>query len=545
LPDQSQLPPTETLSRYEAVALFVARAQAARPEFRVTNENAVAVAEICHRLDGLPLAIELAAARSAILPPNALLARFDQRLKLLTSGARDLPERQQTLRNTIAWSYDLLEPAEQILFTRLAVFVGGCTLAAVETVCSAIDDPELDVLDGLTTLVEQNLLRQEEVDGAPRFTMLETIREYALERLEGGGEVKTIRQQHATYYLALAEQVESELRGSAQVTWQARLAAEYGNLQAALHWSADRGAAETGLRLATALLWFWWDQGRVSEGSKWLEAALGRSGAVPVLLRAKALGAAGFLVAVQSDYAAAQALLEESLVLFREVGNVPGSASALLFLGHTALLGGETARARMLLEESLALFRQLGDRSGIAMALGTLGEAARLQHDVEPARMFQEESLALSQELGDKESIAWALNKLGYVAHQQGDAVRARMLQVQSLALMQEIGLQLGVAACLEGFGGVAELEGQPARVVRLFGAATAIRDVLGLAPFGDERLDYERRLATARTQLGEGALDAAWAEGRAMMMEQAIAYAFEGSNLDVESSAGATSARQ
>jgi len=529
LPDQRRLPPIEALAQYEAVALFIARAQATRPGFQVTKQNASAVADICQWLDGLPLAIELAAARSAILPPHALLARLDQRLKLLTGGARDLAARQQTLRNTIDWSYNLLDRGVQRLFARLAVFVGGCTLHAVETVCNAAGDLSMDTLDGLAALLDQSMLREEDVGGEPRFGMLETIREYALEQLELGGEVESIRQQHAAYYLTLAEQAEPELRGPEHAAWQARLAAEYGNLRAALHWAAERGVAESGLRLATALEWFWWGQGHVTEGRKWLKQALGRSGAVPVLVRAKALDAAGFLAANQSDYAAAQALLEESLVLFREVEDMPGSAWVLRHLGHAALMGGETARARMLAEESLALYRQLGDKLGIAWALTTLGEAAWLQNDAKQARMFLEESLALLQEPKDKTLIAWAHTRLGYVAHQEGDAAQARMLLEQSLALMRELGQPLGIAACLEGFAGVAELEGQPARAVRLFGASGSIRNVLGIQPFGGEQLDYQRRLTVARAQLGAAAFDAAWTAGQAMTAEQAIAYALEG----------------
>ncbi len=530
LPDRPQRSSVETLAQCEAVALFVVRAQAAKPDFQLMPANAAAVAEICVRLDGLPLAIELAAARSKVLPPQTLLARLEQRLPLLTGGAQDLPARQQTLRNTIDWSYNLLDAGVQRLFARLAVFVGGCTLHAAESVCNVPDGLPMHTLDGIAILLDHSMLRQEDVGDEPRFTMLETIREYALEQLELGGEVESIRQQHAAYYLALAEQAEPELRGPDLVAWQARLAAELGNLRAALHWAAERGATETGLRLATALFWFWWEQGQVTEGRKWLEAALGRSGAVPVLLRAKALSAAGYLVAAQLDYAAAYVLLEESLALFRELKDMRGSAEALRHLGHAALMEGETTRARMLLEESLALFRELGDKWGIGLGLCTLAEAVRLQNDADQARVFLEESLALLQEVKDKELIAWVLSKLGYVTHQQGDAAQARMLLEQSLALMQATGQPLGIAACLEGFAGVAELEGQAARVVRLFGAAAAIRDRLGIPPFGGERADYERRLAAARIQLGESAFDAAWEAGQMMTDEQAIAYVMDAS---------------
>jgi tetratricopeptide (TPR) repeat protein len=529
------------LAECEAVAFLIARAQAAKPDFQLTTMNAAAVTEICYHLDGLPLAIELAAARVKLFPPQALLARLDNRLKFLTGGARDLPAHQQTLRSTIEWSYNLLGPGEQTLFRRLAVFVGGCTLAAAAAVLSSelgvlsseLDNSELrtlnselDILDGLASLVDNSLLLQkEDLAGEPHFTMLETIREYALEQLGASGESEVLRQQHAAYYLAVAELAEPELRGPEQIVWLKRLEQEHDNLRAALRWAAERGAAEVGVRLAAALWWFWWTY-LVTEGRTWLEDALTRSSGLPGVLRAKALKGAGWLAAVQSDYAAAQTLLEESLALFRKLGDIAGSAEVLHHLGFAALIQGDTVRARGLLEESLTLSRELRDNPHIAWVLHTLGEAVRLQNDVGQARMYQEESLALFRELGDKVSVAWAFTKLGYVAHQQGDAAQARKLHEQSLALMRELALPLGIAACLEGFAGVAELEGQPARAVRLFGAATAIRDVLGTPPFGGERLDYERRLAVACAQLGEASFDAAWAAGRAMTAEQAIAYA-------------------
>jgi predicted ATPase/transcriptional regulator with XRE-family HTH domain len=530
LPDCQHLPPIETLAQYEAVALFIARAQAARPGFQLTNEDAPAVAEICQRLDGLPLAIELAAARVKLFPPQALLARLDNRLKFLTGGARDLPGRQQALRSTIEWSYNLLEPGEQTLFRRLAVFVGGCALESVATVCNAAGDLPLDVLDGLASLVDNSLLLpKEDLGGEPHFTMLETIRTYALERLAVSGESDVLRQQHAAYYLAVAELAEPELRGPKQMLWLKRLEQEHDNLRAALRWAAERGAAEVGVRLAAALWWFWWSYGLVTEGRTWLEDALTRSNGLSSALRAKVLRGAGWLVSLQ-DFTAAQALLEESLALFQGLGDKLSSAEVLHHLGFATMMQGDTGRSRMLLEENLALFRGLGDKRGTAWALHQLGEAARLQNDAGQAWAFHEESLTLWRELEDKTSIAWALNKLGYVAYQQGDVAQAHMLQEQSLAMMREHSVPLGVATCLEGFAGIAELAEQPARAVRLFGAAAAIRDRLGIPPFGGERADYERRLAAARIQLGDAAFDVAWEAGQMMTAEQAIAYAMDAS---------------
>jgi len=373
LPDLAQLPPVETLSQYAAVALFIARAQAVQPEFQITSASAPALAEICHRLDGLPLAIELAAARSKLFPPQALLARLGSRLQMLSGGARDRPAHQQTLRSTIDWSYALLQPGERTLFRRLAVCIGGCTLEAAEAVCreqeagsreqagvSADANPLPPTLDGLTTLVDKSLVGQElGMDGEPRFVLLETIREYALERLAASGEADAIRQQHAAYYLALAEAAAPQFQGAEQTAWLARLTVEHANLRAALAWSLGGRDAEVGGQLAGALWWFWFVRGQQREERGWVAGTLERRGEVA-------------------------ALLAEGLALGRALGDQAGVATALTTLGQMARAQGDAARAAALLAEGLALQRELGDQHGVAECLEGLAGVVGVQG--QPAR---------------------------------------------------------------------------------------------------------------------------------------------------------------
>jgi predicted ATPase len=344
LPDRADLPPLDQLSQYAAVALFRARALDTRPDFRLTNANATAVAEICARLDGLPLAIELAAARIKLFAPEGLLLRLGQRLQVLTGGPRDSPERQQTLRNTIDWSYKLLDESEQALFWRLGVFVGGCTLEAAEAVCrgwelrggswgsdatapTAISQPATPILEGFKALVDKSLLRRmESSDSEPRFVMLETVREYVLERLEASGETDLLRQWHAGYFVALTEAAEPHIIGTDQAAWLNRLEAEHDNLRAALEWLLKHREVEAGLRLAGVLWIFWNVRGYRSEGRRWLEEALERSEGATTAMRAKALNGAGGLAYSQGDYAQATALYEQSLALWQELGDLQGRA---------------------------------------------------------------------------------------------------------------------------------------------------------------------------------------------------------------------------
>jgi predicted ATPase/transcriptional regulator with XRE-family HTH domain len=594
LPDRAHAVDPDRLIECAAVRLFVARAQAARSDFALTRTNAPAIAAICQRLDGLPLAIELAAARIKLFSPQALLARLSSPLGLLTVGARDQPPRQQTLRATLDWSYNLLDADEQSLFARLAVFVGGCTLEAVEAVCGdcrlQIADCRLEqsdqstiynlqsaigtgnVLDTLSRLVDQSLVQQElPGDGAPHFTMLGTIREYALERLELSGEAEALRRRHATYYLALAEAAEPELRGPQQKTWLERLEQEHDNLRAAMAWSQtmDDGA-ELGLRLSAALRWFWYVRGYMSEGRRWLDAALERSSVMAATVRAKALYAAGYLAAQQQDFGHATALSEASLVIFQELGDRHGIANAFRSLGIIATFQHDLARADELHQESLRLYQALGDEEGIATELFNLGQIMCDRGDFAPARALLSESLALSRKRGDTNGIALDITALGLVAYLQGDYAQAAASYEESLAMFRKLEHKGWMAACLYGLGGVVHFQGddvqarvlyleslslarevgakqtiayvlvrlailagaqaQFARTVRLCGAVEGMDYAhldyahYDLSP--DQRAEYDHYLAAARAQLDAATFAAAWADGRTLTIEQASAYA-------------------
>jgi len=452
VPDLAHLPGVEDLAQVGSVALFLARAQEVKAGFALTDANSAAIAAICARLDGLPLAIELAAARVKLLAPQALLDRLGNRLKLLTVGARDLPARQQTLRGTIDWSYGLLEAAERALFARASVFVGGWTLAALEDVCDTGAGPEIDVLSALAALVDWNMVCQnEQADGEPRFTMLETIREYAMERLAERGEEAVYQAAHATYFLALAETAAPELKGSARHMWLSRLDLEHDNLRAALRWSIDTAAADVGLRLAAALWRFWYIHGHMREGRRWLADALALPGAaqVPVTTRAEAINGAGALAHAQDDCEFAATLYEESLALRRASSDDAGAAGSLLNLGNLAIDQGDYARATSLLEESLALRRKLGDQWGVAAALNSLGEIARSQGASARALTLFETSLSLRRQIGDQRGIAMTLNNLGSAALAHEDLARARAAHDEGLTLYRALGDQQGVATTL------------------------------------------------------------------------------------------------
>ena len=560
------------LTQYEAVRLFIERAQAVKADFAVTNANAPAVAEICYRLDGLPLAIELAAARVKLFPPQALLARLGSRLKLLTGGARDLPARQQTIRSTIDWSYQLLDEGEKRLFTRLGVFVGGCTLEAAEAVAGWNVEPleRWNVLDGIAALVDQSLVRQDEgLEGEPRFTMLETVREYALERLAERGEADAIGQQHAMYFLELAEEAQPWIwfMRPERDPWMARLEAEHENLRAALEWFGEREEAEFGLRLAGALQKFWELRFHWSEGRAWLEAALAKSQHMAGAARAKALVAAGYLahslgdstarayaeeglallrelgdkaataialwmigriVGDNGDYAMARAYAEESLALFDEMSNPWGRPYPLQFLGNIAAVQGDLTQAAVYFEENLTFYRQIGYPKGVGINLTSKGGLAQLQGDWEQAMACYAESLAIMREAGDKEMTANGLYALGGAVLHQGDARRAAPCFAEGLALSREIGYRYGIAMNLAGMAGVLAAQGQPERSARLFRAADALFDAMGQVVEPGDRTEYDRNAAVARAQLGDQAFAAAWEAGRAMPLEQMIAEALE-----------------
>jgi predicted ATPase/class 3 adenylate cyclase len=648
-PEPGGLPAVETLLQYAAVELFIQRAAAAKRGFRVTNRNAPAVVEICYRLDGLPLAIELAAARIKLFSPEALLARLEHRLSVLTGGARDLPVRQQTLRDTIAWSYDLLEAQEQKLFRQLSVFAGGFTLEAAEAVCDAEVAQNMDLLAGVASLVDKSLLRrQEEDDGELRFGMLETTREYAEEQLVASAEAEAVRRRYREFFLELAERIEAEFYGLDRWEWRDRFRAEDDNLKAVLEWSqAGSGREETALRLAGALMMLWGaldavDWGRVltealekvlgrtisvtSREIDWgrvLGEALERASHVPASVRAKALSKAGWLSRQWHEdareralyYARTRALFEQSLAIWRGLGNPQGIAASLYGIGKSAELYDDYETARSAYEESISIRRGLGIRGDIESSLDIAAPFARLGHwagvrhgDWTLARSFYERCLTLRRELGDTMGVIFSLKDLGSVSMQQGDHASARpffgeMLELQrkhgskrgvasalvdvasaawkqgdhavaralyqesleiwralgnnlltastlfslgdltadagepgpaqayfrqSLALRQELGERQGITQCLERLSRVAAGQGRWERAVQLRAASEALCEVIGAPWSASQRAESADRVTAARIALGEEAFAAAWAEGRAMSFEQAIAFALE-----------------
>jgi predicted ATPase/DNA-binding XRE family transcriptional regulator len=570
LPPAGHRPSPEQLGLYEGIRLFMQRAQAANSQFTITTENAPAVIELCRRLDGLPLAIELAAARVRLLPPEAMMARLGNRLGLLTGGARDLPDRQRTLRATLDWSYTLLSVAERSLFARLTVFVGGWTLEAAEAVCGVGDEAE--VLKHMSALVDKSLVQQQaNIQHEPRFTMLETVREYALERLEDSGELERLRRRHAIYFLKLAEEEERASQGPLQRVWLDRLETEHDNLRVALSWSlTSQGNTEMVLQLTGALSHFWYMREHHIESRIWLQSVLER-GSDATAARAKVLFGAGRLAWFQGELARANTLLEESLTLYRELGDAAGAAYALLVLGRTAVSQGDLRQGAKLVEESLALFRQQGNMWGIARALIILGDMALFESDINRATSKFCKSLDISQDLGDAEGIAVSLLYLGRAAHIRGDHVRSHTLLEESLMVFKDSGdsrgvaevlLELGrvaraqgddtralalcrdslvlcqkldnksqIAFCLTTLAGIIQAVGDAVRATRLFGAAERLLQSLEavLSPGGS--LEYDSDLAAVRTQLGEPAFEEARAEGRAMTAEQAVEHALQSGN--------------
>jgi predicted ATPase/DNA-binding SARP family transcriptional activator len=563
LPDLRRLPPTEHLLQSEAIRLFVERARLAQPDFALTSRNAAAVAQICHRLDGLPLAIELAAARVKLLSAEQIAARLDDRFRLLSGGSRTAP-RHQTLRAAMDWSYELLSEAERTLFNRLAVFAGGWTIEAAE----ALSDG--DVLDLLSSLVDKSLaLAEPDSTGAVRYRLPETLRQYGRERLADSGEAEQILRRHAAFFLMLAEQAEPELLGPEQAAWLGRLEREHENLRAALAWARERGDAEAALRLAGAMWFFWLQRGYWSEGRERLEEALALardSGCSRE--RAKALCGAGTLAWPQDDYGAARSRLEESVALWQQLGDRWGLALALYYLGHAALMSGDYPAARSCYEESLPIFEELGDTWGlsqpleglgrvalqegdyaaararleeslairraigdkwqIALAQNVLGDVARCQRDYNLATALYEESLALFRELDSRGGMASSLHNLGYVAHGQGDERRAGALFGESLTLFCELGDKRGIAEALAGLAGVAAATGQPERAARLFGVVEGLLTAIGVQLWPSNRADFDRDVAAARARLDEATFMAARAQGRAMSIARAVDCALE-----------------
>lgn len=608
LPDPKHMPNLEALSQYGAVHLFIERALAVKPDFTVTNSNAPEIAEICSRLDGLPLAIELAAARIRTMPPNAILGQMEKRLGFLTGGARDLPARQRTLRDAIAWSYDLLDEDEAKLFRSLSVFVGGCSMKAAEAVCNA--DGTVGIMNGVESLVAKNLLRTVETKGESRVLMLETIREFALERLAVSDEETDAQRTCADYFVELAVNAEPAFFGPQEASQMQRLDRELGNLRATLGYLRDHGETEKALRMGGALRRFWLMRGYLSEGRMWLNAAL----ALPATstgskARAHALYGAGVLAEVQGDPKAAATLVEQSLSIARELGDQKGmadslgllgeiawtvdsnpakarslydesltiarkiqekhrmtfaleglgrlaliqgdfetarasfaedlaisreigdkraTATALEALGDVSIMNGDYASAQVPYEEALGLFRELEDRLRIADLLMDLGEVACREGDLTTAQSLAEQSMVIYRELNAKRGIATALAYLGDVAYRRGDFENAKAFYKESLVLRSESQNKYGIADSFERLAEVALAQGFPDRAARLFGAAEELRDHIEYHLPPIYRQEHEKGATSARERLGTETYDSLRAEGRAISLEEAIAYALE-----------------
>lgn len=606
-----QLPQSvETVTQYEAVRLFIDRAQTVLPMFMVTNTNASAVAQICSRLDGIPLAIELAAARVKVLKVEQIAERLDDRFRLLTGGRRTALLRHHTLRALIDWSYDLLPAPERALLQRLSVFAGGWTLEAAETVCQGQGIDGYDVLDLLTQLVNKSLVVVDADDGTERrYRFLETIRQYAREKLLEAGEGLDVSDRHLEYFLGMAERADLELRGPKLPEWLKRLEVELDNLRAALAWSLKQNAM-VGLRLASALLWFWDGGNYLREGSNWLAQLLSQPETQEhTIVRARALGIRGYLLLWGGYFREAQPILEESVAMCRELGDKPGGAFGLIHLGIAISNGGDSSQGRQRVAESLALYRELGDKFGIAWALTALGgcignkaspaDVARAfleeglpifreleflpgivhilahlgqlvlnQGDYRAARPWLEESLAMQRQLGRGGSTGLNLRYLGEVAFQEGDYKLARAYYEEQLSRAEATGnylyaygteIRLGyvalregdreaarrifekflqrarkaeeqyeVVSALEGFASLAVAQNQPERAARVFAWADAAREASDNTRPPVEQADVDRDLATIHAQLDEPALAMAQAKGRAMTLEQAVAYALE-----------------
>ncbi len=574
VPDSSTLANPAELARFPAVRLFVTRARRVQPAFALTDENAQDVAFICRRLDGLPLAIELAAARVKVLQPSQLRCRLEHSLNVLTTGARDAPRRQRTLRDTIRWSYDLLAPEHQTLFKRLSVFAPGCSLEAAEEVCAEradevmVDELSCDPLDGLASLVDSSLLvpHATHADGS-RFDMLQTVREFAVEQLVASGEEPALRRRHATDFVSLAEEAEPRLHGADQAQWLDRLEREHDNLRSAFGWLIENGDADACLRLGASLGRFWRIHGHLAEGRGRVRKALSMQGAdTESIPRCRALQSAGWLLRDQGEYDLSRTLFEESLELAHRIEYTAGVAWALIGLGFInryrgeheqardhltqarelartvddrealgASLGhlvavardlGDYSGARPLLEESLANYEALGDSLGIAWTNNNLGLVATALAEYEEAQRFHERALRLYEAIGDRQNIAFTRNNLGLVARGVGDFRSARSLHKQALAELAEVGDKRGIAFVLESLALVAAQEGRSASAVTIAAAASALRSRVSASAPPAWSAELQKHLVPARQNLGADELKAAERRSQAWSTEEAVQYA-------------------
>jgi predicted ATPase/class 3 adenylate cyclase len=569
LPDPKKAHTPVSVAQFEAVQLFIDRALLARPDFQLTAQNASRLASVCFRLDGIPLAIELAAARVRSLSVEEINRRLDHRFRLLTGGSRAALPRQQTLRSLIDWSYDLLQDSEKLLLRRLSVFAGGWTLDAADRICSGDDVEDGEVLDLLTSLIDKSLVAVDESEAGFRYRLLETVRQYARERLVENGGTEAVRARHRDYFLALAEEADKKLLGAEQADWLRRLEKEHDNLRSALEWSDAEAQAREDLRLCAAMHRFWFTRGYLAEGRQWCARIFAKGApAQPTLEYARALNVAGSLAFHQTDYPAARTLLEQSLALSRVLDHRKGVALALNNLGAVAIEQGDHPTARVLYEESLALLRELGDRHVAAGVLGNLAMVAHECGDLDAARTLSQESLALSRELGDQGRVAHALNTLGDVACDLGDLTAAWSLSQESLAIGRELGDRdciamssknlgavafmrgqfgearslyreavavrlelgdrLGIVRALEGTAAIAAAEGNSTAAARTWGAAERLREEIGSPMLPNERSRNHKYATMARqTTVDQGAFDQAWRQGREMPLNEAVDLAF------------------
>ena len=569
LPDSRQMHSLEALLSNPAVALFSQRAAAVKPDFTITAENAPTVAAICSRVDGLPLAIELAAARVKMLPASALLTRLESRLQVLTAGPRDVPERHQTLRKTIDWSYDLLNASEQKLLRRLGVFLGGCTLEAAEAVCNTRNDLGTEIFNVMSSLVDKSLVQQtERGDHEPRFGMLETIREYCLERLRDSGEERATRRAHAAYCLVLAEEGNPDLPETERAAWLALCDIEHDNFRAALDWLIPGSDVEWSFRLCIALFKFWEMREHLAEGRARLESLLRMGGSGSATERAKvfvylstfatvqrdfpaateylekslsiykslgdqwgvavSMNALAIVAGDRQDYTAAQRHFEESLALWRALGDRIATARCLHNLANFARGRGDYARARTVLEEAGRIFENLGDHSGAAWSLNQLGDIAREEGEVAHARALYQRALSAFREGNDRWGIARSLTDLAQIACDERDHVTAHRAYREALALFVTLGHKRGIARALEGFACSALAQQDPARALAIKAAAAHLRQWIGAPLMQAEQSKLDEKLQPAWTSLDEADARAAFARGWAMSLDSAIQYALE-----------------
>jgi predicted ATPase/class 3 adenylate cyclase len=523
LADIEHLPPLPSLSQYEAIHLFADRAAAAAPTFSVSEENARAVAWVCRQLDGIPLALELAAARVKVLSVHEIAGRLEDRFRLLANSRRTTPARHQTLRATMDWSFNLLSESERTVLRRLSVFAGGCKLESAEVVCAGDGVECSRIVDLIARLAEQSLVSIEDRAGETRYRLLDTVRQYCREKLEESGETAGVRGRHGEWFLEFAERAEPKLLGEEQSLWLQRLEAEHDNLREALEWFVNEPATDAGLRLAKALFMFWSIRGFLSEGRKWLEQTLAQTGGVSSPVRVRALRAAGFLAYYQHDYSRAAALAQDALAQAEAAADKALIANAHYLVGFIAVGRADWSLATRQFQQSLALFRELEDKRGIGISFNMLGEVARNEGDYAAARSFYEQDLSLRREIRDERGVAISLHNLGHVARHAGDYAGASELFKESLAIRLRLGHKLGVANCLAGLGGVAAGQNRCDLGAKLLGATKALLRSIGAELDPVDRLEFGRTESAVKDALPSAAFEAALLEGSTMPLERAV----------------------